>query len=420
MGEPRQHPSRRDGHRGSRRRTGTVGPSRDTDSAVAPADEVGARTVDDVHPYLRAWPTVDEAAKHLHEGRTVRVKHAVENGYLAVAVVSVDDYTPPVLSMVGFLRTHTGWRNNGHGSASGQMWSPDMTCYSRPVTSEVAVVVVRLGPDIQELRAENGWVLAVDKTPTAQDAAGYVSLGYVTVDGQAYVGEPPSPATDYDAVEPIYLTALSDSRHWVWAAQQQVERFVHAFRANAPGDRTGLPPTPEQRRRGSLIYTEAEFLLNAANHVLTALSRVPNGPKLSAALTSKIKQLRNLHEHWDEQRSAFAHRDLPKRKSGKSFAEAFPDAAPWSYGWGSGGHSISVLSLEELWAELDAVDRALARLTDAALEKSGIPHMVEGDAPAQPFPYVDPGPRTGSIVAMATLAQDIIIGDLPVRDRGQE
>jgi hypothetical protein len=47
-----------------------------------------SRTVEDVHPYLRAWPTIEEAVRHIHEGRVVRIEHAVENDGLAVAIVS--------------------------------------------------------------------------------------------------------------------------------------------------------------------------------------------------------------------------------------------------------------------------------------------------------------------------------------------
>jgi hypothetical protein len=314
--------------------------------------------------------------------------------------------------MMEFIHTPSGWRNGGSGNAGGQSRSQETTCFSRAVTPEVAAVVIRLGSEIRKLSAINGWVLAVDRSTQAEEAAPYVCLGYVTFDGKEYIGEPPHPTTGYDPVEPGYLTALSDGRHWVWAAQQQVERFVRSFRSHASKSQGGLPPTPEERRRGSLVFTEAEFLLNAANHVLTALSRVPEGPTLSPGLTARVKQLRNLHEHWDEQRSAFAHPDLPKKKSGKSFAEAFPDARPWAYGWGADGHHISVLSLEELWAELDAVDQALRRLTDEALKKSGIPHIPEGDVPPRLFPHIDPGPQTGSIVAVSVLAQDIIVGDL--------
>lgn len=375
----------------------------------------GLATVEDVHPHLRTWATVDEAALHLYEGLTVRVRHTVENGDLAAALISVDDYTPPLLSRVDFVRTPTGWRVNGSSTPEGQTWSPETTSYSRRVTPEVSVIVVRLGSRRKELKAEDGWVLTADRPVNPRDPIRYEILGYVTVDGQSYVGEPTVPRNDNDdSKSPDYalLTALSDAHRWVWAALRQIERFVIALHEDSPR-LPGLPPTPQQQRLRWLVYSDAELLLNAANHVLTALSRVSDGPRLSDDLARKILHLRNIHEHWDEQRAAFAHRDLPKVRSGKKFAELFPEDVPWRYGFGADGHTISVLRLEDLWTELDGIDQELSTLSNAALADAGTPHIPEATSAARPFPYVDPGPRAGTVVAMATLAQSLIIGDLP-------
>ena len=278
--------------------------------------------------------------------------------------------------------------------------------------SNVSAVILEVGGKRKKLVPKKGWVLATDRAAMIDRAdTFYLPLGYTTIEGQEYQGEAPHPPTDRKPVDSEFLTGLSDCRHWVWAAQRQIERFVLAFHEDAEQHPRWLPTTPAQMRHSSLTYTEAEFLLNAANHVLTSLSRMTNGPRLSEGLTFKIKHLRNLHEHWDEQRSSFAHRDSPKKLSGKSFSSMFPDAKPWTYSWGSDGHTISVLRLEDLWAELDAVDRSLAKLSDEALMGSGIPHVPEGDLLPRPFPYAESDPRPGSIVAMSTRTQNVIIGD---------
>jgi hypothetical protein len=72
--------------------------------------------------------------------------------------------------------------------------------------------------------------------------------------------------------------------------------------------------------------------------------------------------LRNLYEHWDEQRPAFQDPSVPKHKSGKRLAELCPDARPWSITYAPGEWLLGgVLRLSELTA-------ALMRLEEAALQ----------------------------------------------------
>lgn len=365
------------------------------------------------HPCALIWRSVGAAAQGLYEGHAVRVEHYVESDGFAGAIVTVSNYVPPVQRLLELGREHGGWRLLGSGHVNGGSWSLGRSSYSRAVPENVAFIRLRvLDGRLLELRAINGWVLSVHSAPVVYRGEGVDEIeSYVTLDDEHHEGQPPWPNVDRVSVDPGRLTLLSDARHWVWATQMQIERFVAAYHSQT-ADSEGLPSTPEQRRSDSLTFAEAEFLLNAANHVLTALGRLPGAPKLNDDLAHKIRTLRNVHEHWDEQRAAFAHDDLPKERSGKCFANDFPESKPWSYGFGSDGHSISVLSLEDLWTELDAIDQSLSKPSNDTLKDMGIPHVPEGPPPPRPFPVFETM-GVGVVVARGSLTQSVIVGSLP-------
>ena len=228
---------------------------------------------------------------------------------------------------------------------------------------------------------------------------------YRTVDGRDVAGSPPPVRSFKKQADPAQLTAIDDARHFVWAAQLQIERFVAAFRQDI-SDLNG-PPTTDDQRRSSLVFAEAEFLLNAAAQADKAL-KLLRGPQLSPQMTRNIRLLRNLHEHWEQHRASFAHPRLTKSRAGKEFADQHPAERPWFFQFGSNGHWISVLRLEDLWDELELVDRELSRMINAALDGTAIPHVVvDENRPLRSMPQ----PAMGRAVAKGMVTQPILIGE---------
>jgi hypothetical protein len=95
---------------------------------------------------------------------------------------------------------------------------------------------------------------------------------------------------------------------------------------------------------------------------LTRCSSVLPALQISEDKYDALRLLRNLYEHWDEQRPAFQDSAKPKQRSGKEFAELFPEGRPWS-----------ITYMREDWllggvVGINAITDALVGLEDAALQ----------------------------------------------------
>jgi hypothetical protein len=133
------------------------------------------------------------------------------------------------------------------------------------------------------------------------------------------------------------------------------------------------------------VNAEASFLLNAAQQAVTALRLVPGGPRFGAEMQAKIRLLRNVFEHWDETHPAVV--SPPVGPSIKEFAERWPNGSPWGAGFGV-DHQLSVMRVEDLWEELDRVERELGRIRNAAYEGTNEPYVADdADRPPRPFPW---------------------------------
>ena len=214
------------------------------------------------------------------------------------------------------------------------------------------------------------------------------------------MGEPPRPT--FNAPDRPLLVRLADARHWVWATLAQIERFVLAFHEST--ERLSQSGNPDTDRKAAMEFVEAQFLLNAAGHADKATRRL-RAATLSPELSKDIRDLRNLHEHWEQHRDSFASTDREKSRAGASFAERHPDAVPWNFRFGSDGHFISTLRLEELWDELCLANHTLSKLQADALSGTALAlDFVSDNAPAsEPFPQ----PPEGKVLAVAVLTQDL-------------
>ena len=176
------------------------------------------------------------------------------------------------------------------------------------------------------------------------------------------------------------LQALGDVLMWIGASQLQIQRFLAAWVRP-----TSVRPNPEAWR-SSLYVVEAHLLAVTANHVVTALDALPTdvaAPSLSPEVRRSVELLRDIWEHWDEQRETFATEPV---RSGKLFRQEFPDESPWSFSYsnapGRGTRVGAVLQIETLADEMEQVATALQPLVDQALHEIG---MLPYNGPAVDF-----------------------------------
>ena len=150
---------------------------------------------------------------------------------------------------------------------------------------------------------------------------------------------------------------LDDLLHWIWSWRVQVRRLVESTAAEGRGT-----DDLAHRRSFSATSYDEHILLVAGAQLVKALGiardRFPACGDLGetgAALTL----LRNLYEHWDEQRESFADPSASKVRSGKTFVERFPQGRPWSIAYGADdwvlGGAVSIKSVMLALDRLEAV-----------------------------------------------------------------
>lgn len=358
---------------------------------------------------MPAFPTPAAAALDRFGVSGAHAVCTVVEGDLAAVIVLAPAYDPPVTRLYRLAHKQDGWRVTGMGLL-GLSWGATV-----PGERGVIAFGVEVPVDIIEVHLRIDQAHHVVPTPggygalIAGDMPPEPSLevtSYLTADGRSVSGPPPPARTFTKQADPVQLAAIDDARHFVWATQLQVERFVAAFRRDV--GTTYVPLSVDDKRRVALVFAEAEFLLNAAAQADKALRRVVGGPQLTEQMAKDIRLLRNLHEHWDEQKPSFAHPGLTKNLAGKDFAARHPAERPWEFKFGSSGHWISVLQLEDLWDELELIDRELGRLSNAVLAGTAIPHIVEDEnRPLRPMPQ----PANNRTLARGMLRQPLLLGE---------
>jgi hypothetical protein len=358
---------------------------------------------------MAAFRTPPEVALAHLDLPGARAVCAVVRSDVAVVIVIVPAYEPPVGLFCKLTRAGDGWDFSGLAGLGSPLtvMSPAAgggdLCFGIGTSAEVSEVHVMVGQEPCAIPVQGGYgALILTGQPPEPS---WEVKSYQTVDGRDIAGSPPLPRVFTKQADPHFLAAIDDARHFVWAAQMQIERFVNTFSSDVRV--SFVPPSLEDQRRSSLAFAEAEFLLIAAAQAEKALGLL-DGPHLSANLSSDIRVLRNLHEHWEQHRASFAHPSLPKTRAGKTFADKYPTERPWAFQSGSDGHYVSVLRLESLWDELVAIDRELGRMRNAALAGTAVPHVVEDESrPLRPMPQ----PAATRTLAKSVLRQPLLIGD---------
>lgn len=125
-------------------------------------------------------------------------------------------------------------------------------------------------------------------------------------------------------------------------------------------------------------------MLVAAANLGRALD-LPRASEDRPELLEILTTMRNVLEHWDEHLPAFLSAD-PDRvplRSGKSFAERFPDKIPWSsFAWDSSQGPMILagkIPAAELHEALDQLDAAVHRIW---------PSMAANASKRAPSPWV--------------------------------
>ena len=176
-------------------------------------------------------------------------------------------------------------------------------------------------------------------------------------------GGPLRRSTVGDAVPDRGHEALNDVLHWIWSWRVQLRRFRESTQEQGSG-----ADALEQRKSFSKASFDEHLLLVAGGNLVRAIDRATERFAQTEgfaqiSMAEAVGLLRNLYEHWDEQRRSFQEKDTPKRLSGKKFVDHFPDGRPWSLvyttdDWLLGG----VVPIAALTRELDAIEAEALRL----------------------------------------------------------
>ena len=168
-------------------------------------------------------------------------------------------------------------------------------------------------------------------------------------------------------------TAREDLKHRLWTARASIERFLALQHAQIMSIRA-MPPGPvgytiDQQRLNSQTSSAVDSVLNDANNLSRALRSRHLPPTLRGRtlgdLAEPIRHVRNLLEHWDENR-VFWETASPvpagqKYASARWYKQHFPDKTPWSSGWSNVDGAVigGIIPLRRLVQILDELDSAL-------------------------------------------------------------
>jgi hypothetical protein len=148
--------------------------------------------------------------------------------------------------------------------------------------------------------------------------------------------------------------ALNDVKHWVWSWQLQLSRLVDSTNAEwSGGIKQGRPKdysrTTYDEHALVLVGWNVGRAIKRAEHLFPEI-------KLASDTYRALRLLRNLYEHWDEQRKCFREGG-EKKRAAKEFVEAFPQGRPWSITYGFDDWTIgAVLPVRQVTKELGLIE----------------------------------------------------------------
>lgn len=164
--------------------------------------------------------------------------------------------------------------------------------------------------------------------------------------------------------------AILDALHWIWSWETQFARLRRSTKAEwqLNNERSHL----KRRKVFSRTSLDEHLLLVVGRNVLRSVECLKKHlskklikrivPSETQEALKALKNLRDIYEHWDEQRESFQNPNIEKKRSGKAFSQKFPEGRPWSVSydkdkndWVMGG----VLRLNKFTAQLSTLENHL-------------------------------------------------------------
>lgn len=158
---------------------------------------------------------------------------------------------------------------------------------------------------------------------------------------------------------------LEDALHWIWSWRVQVTRLEATTAAQGQG------ATPIERRQSfsSASFDEHILAVTGWNLARALSAAAPHLPEAGVAQRTRdaLRLLRNLYEHWNDQRHSFQSAGVTKNLSGAAFVTVFPDGKPWSITYVAGDWLLGgVLGIGELTRQLGPIEAAILKVQEEA------------------------------------------------------
>lgn len=164
----------------------------------------------------------------------------------------------------------------------------------------------------------------------------------------------------------------------MWALRASIDRYLLVQQATIASVQVGTPGaggyTLSQQQLNSEADSQIEALLNNANNLRRALKskHLPSSMqgRSLGTLDVSIQHVRNIREHWDENRRFWSDGvPIPpgwRYASARWFQSHFPDKTPWSSSWSNvdGAVVCGIIHLNELLEVLDLLEGLLGHDRD--------------------------------------------------------
>lgn len=157
-----------------------------------------------------------------------------------------------------------------------------------------------------------------------------------------------------------FWTRSSDLLHWIWSWRVQFDRLREST------SKDGCGKSPDLMRESfSRTSLDEHLLAVVGGHLVKAMDEFGSGlpvHDLAPDHLEALRLLRNLYEHWDEQRESLRDPAKPLKLSAKGFSEFFPEGRPFSITYAASDWLLGGV------VPLQGVTNATAGLAEAILE----------------------------------------------------
>lgn len=157
-----------------------------------------------------------------------------------------------------------------------------------------------------------------------------------------------------------FWTRSSDLLHWIWSWRVQFDRLRESTYKDGFGKSLDV-----KRRSFSRTSLDEHLLAVVGGHLVKAMDEFGSGlpvHALAPAHLEALRLLRNLYEHWDEQRESLRDPEKQLERSAKTFSELFPEGRPFSITYAANDWLLGGV------VPLQGVTGATAGLAEAILE----------------------------------------------------